>query len=81
MHAHEHNVLVPRIARLQLKRLHKILFHRVPRSVELQKHCILIFVVQVVENLVFCFELYNFMVLKFYILISRFISSEFIAHF
>ena len=65
VHTHKHDVFVARVTRLKLKSFHKLVVDIVPRFIKLQKHRIFIFVVQIIEYLIFSLKLYNLMVLKF----------------
>ena len=65
VHTHKHNVFVAGVTWLKLKSFHKLVVDIVPRFIKLQKHRIFIFVVQIIEYLIFSLKLYNLMVLKF----------------
>ena len=65
VHTHKHDVLVSGVTWLNLKSFHELVIDIVPRFIKLQKHRILIFVVQIIEYLIFSLKLYNLMVLEF----------------
>lgn len=73
VYTHKHDVFVTGVTWLKLKSFHKLVVDLVPRFVKLQKHRIFIFVVQIIEYLIFSLKLYNFMVLKFYIFFRSFV--------
>ena len=63
VNTHKHDIFVAGVAWLHLKGFHKFMVYIMTWHVELQKNCVFIFVVQIIENLIFSVKLFYFIVL------------------